>query len=169
MEVKGKLSAQVARWDRKAQIHRGKAPLERRIDRECGDDLVAAGDWVSFGWTLERAGYKLEWRPRGMLFTDGEKHVSASRVSPELSRPALEMRYKETPRLPQPGTLCERHLLPSRRPRSLPRWPTRMTSRPPEMGKNQSLNIKNWFAENLLGPSIKICGDLTWRAAEPPA
>ena len=40
------------------------------------------------------------------------------------------------PRLPQPGTLRERHPLPSRRPRSLPRWPPRLTSRPPEMGKN---------------------------------
>ena len=41
------------------------------------------------------------------------------------------------PRLSQPGTLRERYPLPPRRPRPLPRWPTRMTSTHQEWGKNQ--------------------------------
>ena len=40
------------------------------------------------------------------------------------------------PRLSQPGTLRERHPLPPRRPRSLHRWPTRMTRYPPERRKH---------------------------------
>ena len=74
---------------------RGVEPLAKKIHRACGARLASARTWHELERTLQLYGYALgpPGRRGGLVFTDGKRQTSASRVHRELSRPKLERRF----------------------------------------------------------------------------
>ena len=74
---------------------RGIEPLAHKINRSCGDQLSRARTWHGLEAVLKGHGYAIAPSGRwgGLVFTDGKRQTSASRVHRELSRPKLERRF----------------------------------------------------------------------------
>ncbi len=81
--------------EQRAWRHRGVEPLAQKINRSCGAQLSRARSWHELERILKTHGYAVgPSGPRGgLVFTDGKRQTSASRVHRELSRPKLERRF----------------------------------------------------------------------------
>ena len=81
--------------EQSAWRHRGVEPLAQKISRACGDQLCRARTWHGLEHVLKAHGYAIAPSGRwgGLVFTDGKRLTSASRVHRELSRPKLERRF----------------------------------------------------------------------------
>ncbi len=74
---------------------RGVEPLAKKIHRACGARLASSSSWHELERILKMYGYAVapSGRRGGLVFTDGKRQTSASRVHRELSRPKLERRF----------------------------------------------------------------------------
>ena len=78
---------------------RGVAPLAQEINERCAVSLGDAGSWDQLEAVLAKHGYSLQAGTRqrqGLVFTDGKRQVSASRVRRDLSMPKLTERFGQT-------------------------------------------------------------------------
>ena len=66
------------------------------VRQKAGRDLSEARSWGELAGRLERHGLRVEVRGRGMVITDGERVVRASRVVAEASGPRLARRFGQT-------------------------------------------------------------------------
>ena len=74
----------------------GEPSFPDEIRRKVGKDLAEVRSWKELTAALERHSLRVEVRGRGMVITDGERTVKASRVMAEASGPRLARRFGET-------------------------------------------------------------------------
>jgi hypothetical protein len=70
----------------------GDAAFVEKIRREAGHHFREASSWADLSARIHPHGLRLEARGRGLVVTDGERMVKASRISRDSSRAALEER-----------------------------------------------------------------------------
>lgn len=74
----------------------GEASFPDEVRQKVGKDLAEARSWKDLAEALGQHGLRVEVRGRGMVITDGERVVKASRVSAEASGPRLAGRFGQT-------------------------------------------------------------------------
>ena len=88
----------------------GEKPFCETLRGRLGRDICEARSWGELISRLKRHGIEVQWRARGMVFTDGRRYAKASAVDRQASRYRLEQRfgqslaaYRAGDRLPLPG------------------------------------------------------------------
>jgi MobA/VirD2-like, nuclease domain/TraI-like middle domain len=82
-----------SRAERHQAERTGQEPWVEQLRREVAGELREAKSWAELEHRLEQHGLRVEARGRGMVVTDGEREVKASRILRTASRGRLEERF----------------------------------------------------------------------------
>jgi MobA/VirD2-like, nuclease domain/TraI-like middle domain len=79
--------------ERRLAERTGREPWIEELRREVSGEFRAAGSWAELEHRLDQRGLRIEARGRGLVVTDGERQVKASRIARSASREKLERRF----------------------------------------------------------------------------